>query len=85
MQGTVTADSFMPMGEGEKEQLCLVAGTMRLWKGTRNGEGSQNTFLPKSSSQEAALAPQEPSMPSLPWLAGCHIGLEPSGAWCQSP
>lgn len=69
MQGTVTADSFMPVGEGEEEQLCWVAGTVRLWEETRNGEGSQNTFPPESSSQQAALAPQEPSMSLLPWLA----------------
>lgn len=65
----MTADSFMPMGEGEEEQLCLVAGIMRLWEGTRNGEGSQNTFSPESSSQQTALAPEELSMSPLPWLA----------------
>lgn len=41
MQGTATADSFMPTGGGEEEQLFPVTEAMRLWEGTGNGKGSQ--------------------------------------------
>lgn len=85
MQGTVTADSSMPMGEGAEGQPFLVAGVMRLWEGTHNWQGFPNTFPPESFSQQAA--PQhlinQTCPPCLHWLP--HPGLEPSRAPSQSP
>lgn len=81
MQGTVTAGSSMPMGEGAEGQLVLVAGVRRLWEGTHNWQGFPNTFPPESSSQQAA--PQHPQSPNMSPLS--PLAAKPRARAQQSP